>query len=419
MTPPETHTVVQEGQGPPGTAHVPQEKTSVPSYAWVILVVVFLLSMAAPLNQFKVPPVLPLLIESLDFSLGSAGLLMSVFAITGFFLALPAGYILQRLGLKTTGLIAAVCLIGGSILGAFSTTGSMLLASRFVEGLGMGLVSVSAPAAIAAWFPPENRGTPMGIWAAWVPAGSMIMYLIAPRLAERGGWQAVWWFGTLFAAAAFLIYALFMRLPQEQPGAVTRAPSPGLENVSLSSALRNPQIWLMGAVFACFTYAMLAVGTYYPTFLVDQRGYTVAHAATALSLNNLAVLLSAPLFGWLSDRMGARKRFFTVPFLALFLIVPFVFQINDPLIMPAIILMGAITSAIPAVVFATTPEVMEDPHLVGMGMAVLTLGQNLGMVAGPAVFGMLAERVSWTSASLSLLPVLLLGFILGRRVHVR
>lgn len=87
--------------------------------------------------------------------------------------------------------------------------------------------------------------------------------------------------------------------------------------------------------------------------------------------------------------------------------------------MPSIILMGCITSAIPAVVFSATPEVMNNPRLVGMGMAVLTLGQNLGMVAGPAVFGLLAEQVSWTTASLSLMPVLLLGFILGRRVHVR
>lgn len=51
-------------------------------------------------------------------------------------------------------------------------------------------------------------------------------------------------------------------------------------------------------------------------------------------------------------------------------------------------------------------------------MAVLTMGQNLGMVAGPAIFGPIAEQVSWTTASLSLLPILLLGFVLGRLVCV-
>ena len=75
-------------------------------YRWVVLFVVFLASVAAPLNQFKVPPVMPLLMESFRLDLGMAGLLMSILAVTGFILALPAGLVLQRLGPKVTGLIA-------------------------------------------------------------------------------------------------------------------------------------------------------------------------------------------------------------------------------------------------------------------------------------------------------------------------
>lgn len=419
MTPPDLPTL-PDSPAPPTSRGAPlttpQEEASAPAYAWIILAVVFLLSMAAPLNQFKVPPVMPLLIDALQLSLSSAGLLMSVFAITGFFLAIPAGFILQRLGLKTTGLVSAAFLVGGSLLGVVSAGSGLLLFSRFIEGVGMGLVSVTAPAAIAAWFPPRNRGTPMGIWAGWVPAGSLLMYLVAPALADGGGWRAVWWFGLAFAAVAFVVYALFMRLPDEAHE--SGDPSPALSSAALGQALRNRQVWLLGAVFACFTYAMLAVGTYYPTFLVEQRGYTVAAASRVLSLNNVAVLFSAPASGWLSDRLGTRKRFFTVPFLILLIMVPLIYQITDPLITLSFFLMGTITSAIPATVFSATPEVMRDPRLVGMGMAVITMGQNLGMVAGPAVFGLVAEQVSWTAASLSLLPILILGFILGRLVRV-
>ena len=38
-------------------------KTTVPVYAWVILGVALFAGVAAPLNQFKVPPVMPLLIS--------------------------------------------------------------------------------------------------------------------------------------------------------------------------------------------------------------------------------------------------------------------------------------------------------------------------------------------------------------------
>lgn len=44
-----------------GPAGVEGEAVAVPGYAWVILFVVFLASVAAPLNQNKVPPLMPLL----------------------------------------------------------------------------------------------------------------------------------------------------------------------------------------------------------------------------------------------------------------------------------------------------------------------------------------------------------------------
>ena len=47
-------------------------------YAWVILAVVYLASVAAPLNQFKVPPIMPVLMQELGIDLAGAGSLMSV-----------------------------------------------------------------------------------------------------------------------------------------------------------------------------------------------------------------------------------------------------------------------------------------------------------------------------------------------------
>ncbi|MCB0004257.1 MAG: hypothetical protein KDH86_17075, partial [Anaerolineae bacterium] len=50
-------------------------------YAWVVLGVVYLASVAAPLIQNKVPPIMPVIMEAFQINLGQAGLLMSVFAI--------------------------------------------------------------------------------------------------------------------------------------------------------------------------------------------------------------------------------------------------------------------------------------------------------------------------------------------------
>jgi MFS family permease len=63
--------------------------------------------------------------------------------------------------------------------------------------------------------------------------------------------------------------------------------------------------------------------------------------------------------------------------------------------------------------------VAGKPHLVGLGLAVVALGQNLGMVIGPLLFGMLVETMGWAVAGYWLVPVCLLGFVAGWMVKVR
>src|SRR5512139_461191 len=104
--------------------------------AWLILAVLLLFSIAAPLNQFKVPPIIPLLMPAFGLSVSGAGLLMSVYAVTGLILALPAGLIYQKAGARVTGLLAGGSIVAGSALGALSHSTGALLVSRVIEGAG-------------------------------------------------------------------------------------------------------------------------------------------------------------------------------------------------------------------------------------------------------------------------------------------
>ncbi len=215
----------------------------VPTYAWVILAVVMLAGVSAPINQFKVPPVMPVLMERFSLDLTSAGMLMSIFAITGLIVALPAGLFLQRFGLKVSGLVAVSCLLVGSIIGAISTTYDLLFVSRLVEGIGMGLIAVVGPAAISAWFPVERRGLPMGVWATWVSLGSLLIYNIAPPVEETAGWQSVWWFAAGLTCAAVLLFAIFFRLPPGEKR--THKASSSFNMDGIRKSFNRPGIWLL------------------------------------------------------------------------------------------------------------------------------------------------------------------------------
>ncbi len=184
----------------------------------------------------------------------------------------------------------------------------------------MGLIAVVAPAAIAVWFPRDRQGMPMGLWATWVPVGSLLMYILGPAMVAAGGWQAVWWFGAIFASVAFVLYGLFMREPPQSGEAHLSASQP-----SLREALSNRNIWLLGLAFGCFNAIFLGFATFFPTYLAEVQGYSLSQAAFVASIATMVVLFSAPLAGVLSDRIGSRRLVFSIPFLviAVMFLLPF------------------------------------------------------------------------------------------------
>lgn len=385
------------------------------SYAWVILVVVYLASVAAPFNQFKIPPIMPVLIQSFQLNLTQAGGLMSVIALTGLILALPAGIILQRLGPKTTGLIALGFIAVGAAAGALSGSYGALMSSRVIEGIGMGLIGVVAPATIAMWFPPDRQGIPMGIWATWVPVGSVIMYNIAPTVSSSVGWQVVWWIGLVFTLIVMLAFGVLVRRPPDQ---ITTGNQPQA-SLDLRRALANRDIWLLALVFACFNLALVSFATYYPTFLNEERDYPLSQAAFIASIATIVVIFSAPLAGLLSDRVNSRRLVFSLPFLVIALLMLFPFRVSGWQIIAVMVVQGLAAGAVPTAVFAAAPELMRRPQWAGLGLAVILLGQNAGQLIGPVLFGEAVKGLGWATAGYLLIPICLLGFLSGWLVKIR
>jgi MFS family permease len=394
---------------------IPDHPSIVPRYAWVVLAVVFTASVAAPLNQSKVPPLMPVLMDIFQLELGQAGLLMSVFAMTGALLALPAGFIIQRLGLKIAGLAAMGSLVLGAVLGALAANTLQLQTGRVIEGIGMGLIAVVAPSTIAAWFPPERRGTPMGIWATWMPAGTLTMFVVAPNLAAAAGWQSVWWLGAGFALLALVLYGLLMPAPAKARNPVgDPKPTPSFRQV-----LANRDAWLLTLVFFCFVIVMSGIKNYFPTFLHKERGYPLSQASLITSVYSLLVLVGAPLAGALSDRLNTRRMMIVAGFLVVAILNMFPYGLTGGWIVAFMVLFGLIVGAIPTATFSAVPEVMGKPEEAGIGLALVMLGQNVGMIVGPLLFAALVKWLGWAGAGYCMIPVCLLAAALAWQVRIR
>jgi MFS family permease len=392
-----------------------REKSPIISYAWVILAVVYFASVVAPFIQFKIPPIMPYLMHEFQIDLTQAGLLMSSIAMIGLLLALPTSILLQRFGPKITLVVSLALMALGAGVGAFSTTFAALLGSRVIEGMGIGLMGITAPATIAMWFPPERQGTPMGIWATWVPVGFVLIYNIAPTMVISYGWQSIWWLGAVFAVLMMIICGLLVKRPPVQDQMNPRSEAtPGLKH-----ALANRNIWLLALEFGCMSFAMMGIATYYPTYLSEVLGYPLGQAAFVASLGTLVILFSAPAAGVLSDRINSRRMVFALPFLGAAVLFLFPFKVTGWQIVIFMILQGLIIGAIPTATFTAAPEVMRRPEWAGLGLAILLIGQSIGQLLGPIFFGEIVQRSGWVMAGYWMIPVCLVGFISSWMVKIR
>ena len=276
-------------------------------------------------------------------------------------------------------------------------------------------MGVVAPATIAMWFPLARQGMPMGIWATWVPVGNLIMFILAPVLVVSIGWQAIWWVGAIYALVMLFIYgSLVCQRPALQEDLPLSA-----ELFQLDKTLANRDIWLLSLAFACFTLVMMSIGTYYPTYLNMTLGYTLGQAALISSIATIMLLISAPMAGWISDRIGSRRLIFSLPFLVIGLLCLFPLRVTGWQIVAFVIVQGLVGGVIPTATLVAAPEVMRKPELAGMGLAVVLVGQNLGQLLGPIVFGQLVDQIGWVYAGYMLNPVCLLGFVSGWFVRIR
>ncbi len=361
--------------------------------AWLILAVLLLFSIAAPLNQYKVPPIMPVLMQAFNVHTGEAGLLMSVFAFAGLVLAIPAGFIFQRVGYRLTSLIAGGSIVVGALLGALSPSMGGLLVSRVIEGIGTSFMAVLAPAVVSMWFAPTRRGVAMGIWANWVPVGSMATLIVAPYLTQVLSWRAVWWFGAGYALVVTVLCLLFVRPPSAVNGAAGRAveAAPPLDPAAMRRLLRNRDLWLISRAFAFFCAAFVASLSFLPTYLNQVHNVPLPQGSAWVSLSRLATIFAAPLAGGLSDRIGSRKMPYMFGFILSSLTLPLVLFITGPALIGLIIIQGIVTSFAPPNIFSAAVETAGDERLGGLAMGVVMAGQNAGMLAGPLLFGLLVE----------------------------
>ncbi len=401
---------------------------------WAMIIILVLAAVAAPLSLNKVSPIAPALMDYFKIGETQLGMLISVFSFTGIILALPGGLLIRRFGPWKCVLAALLALLAGSVMGTYSGSFQLLLVSRVVEGIGMTLVAMAGPAIIGASVNPARRGIAMGLFSAYMGIGQVITYNLAPRIVDLNGWRGVWWFSTGYIILFTVIWMILMTRTKTfaaKPGAASvqpgKAEASGADKAGSriqsggrsGSVFKNRSLWYLALAMCLYIISYVSIQMFLPSYLSEDRGIDMAKASSMVSVMCLAGTVCSLIAGEVSDRLGSRRILGGLSLIVsggLFALLPF-FPTASYMVL--IVILGLVPPILPVCVFAAASEVIDNPSEGGIAMGLISMGQNMGLAAGPVVFGAITQSLGWNSAFFFAIPVSVIGglaMLANRRV---
>ncbi|MDR2106157.1 MAG: MFS transporter [Coriobacteriales bacterium] len=363
----------------------------------------------------KVAPIIP----SLTLSMGltatwQAGLLVSIFVFSGIFLALPSGMVIARFGYYRTGAFALAVLLVGSAIGALNLGYGVMLISRIIEGLGLILLMTVGPAATASVFDGPRRGAAMGVLMCFMPIGQVVMFNLAPRIAN---WELIWW-GTAAYAGLFLIIWLFSlrnldaSLTAHEHGAdaegVPAEGARGKKSLLPREVLGNGGVWLMGLSLLFYLITSQAVMAFLPTFLSEVRGMDPAVAGSTVSIAPLVGLPLGVITGIISDKVGSRKWPLGILLVASAVVYALIPGFPTALFLVLVIFFGVVAMGVVGLCFSAAAELVETRHG-GVVVGMLNVFQWVGIFLSGSLGGLFVEWLGWSATFYLLAPLSVLG----------
>lgn len=239
-----------------------------------------------------------------DFAVGGAvvGNLSAAYFYGYAGMQIPVGLLLDRFGPRRLIATAALVCAGGCVLFALGSTLAAVTAGRFLIGASAAFSLVGAMAVAGQWFPTNRFAILSGGAMAMGMAGGVFGQAPLRLALEATDWRTANLLLALGGVALALAAVATVRDRWRGSGGV-RAAMAGLGVVA-----RHPQTWLIALAGLGTSAPLLGFASLWGVpFLETAHGLPRTLAASLTSVFFIGWGVGAPLFGWLSDRIGRRK----------------------------------------------------------------------------------------------------------------
>jgi MFS family permease len=343
-----------------------------------------LASMAA-YQQFKLPPALPVLLETYGYDRTLAGGFMSIYALAGLLLSLPLGRLVQRTGTAGPTLAGlGVMVLGNAVTLAWPENGWIVLAGRAFEGAGFAVLAITGPVLANAHASARHLPLVVAMTASWIPVGQLAATALAPAAFAWTGWQGLWVVAIL-AAAGMAAWTLRLRAGHRVDLAAGFGPAAAPEAAPPSPRQRR-NLLLAAAIFMLWVAQYFAYMTWLPQYLVEVHGLSVSMAVVGYTVP-VAVLIATNMAVGLVLRTGAPVGPLLVLGLASQTAIWWLLPWTGPGVggIASLIVYGIGAGICPTCLFAM-PSVITGPgRAAASAFGVIMTGRNVGVLIGPVL----------------------------------
>ncbi|WP_212789374.1 MFS transporter [Francisella halioticida] len=231
------------------------------------------------------------------------GILLSAFMWPYAIASLPAGYLVDRLGINKVMLISmitwsAACVLGGLVVGFYS-----ILFTRLLLGIAEAPFFIVATKIIQQNFATSQRGIISSIVSLGPRLANILAPLVLVALMILINWRGMF---ILLGAIGLIAVVLWQHL--QKKGLFKEAKSVNkTQQISIKKVLKNKNVIFLCIGNLCSSYAYWLFLTWLPYYFIKVKDLSLSQMSIATSASFISGVVSVMLGGIISDFMIKRN----------------------------------------------------------------------------------------------------------------
>jgi sugar phosphate permease len=252
----------------------------------------------------------PVIREELGISLVMMGWITFSFRIAYALFQIPGGWLGDRFGARRALTLIVTWWSVSTGVTALAWNAVSMLVSQIFFGLGEAGAFPIATRSLSRWMRRTERGFAQGITHAGSRLGAALTPPLVVVIIARFGWRAAFIaFGALGVFWSAVWYFYYRDTPEEHHGVNAaereligsgRKRSTG---VPWRKILSPGNLWVLAVMYFCYNFNLNVYSDWFPTYLHESRGMTLAKMGFYASLPLLAGTVGDLLGGWFSDQV--------------------------------------------------------------------------------------------------------------------